>query len=113
VKLVFNSGNVLDVIDVPVCQQQEFGMDIKGTDPFARTLRCVEQDPSLWRFEQIAIGFKDPTAKRFVSRRCHRNEVFECSALSIVYSYPIMPILSRRLALRAEFSEYLKPLFYQ
>jgi hypothetical protein len=24
-----------------------------------------------------------------------------------------MPILSRRLALRAEFSEYLKPLFYQ
>ena len=113
VKLVFNSGNVLDVIDVPVCQQQKFGMDIKGTNPFARTLRCVEQDPSLRRFEQIAIGFKDPTAKRFISRRCHRKEVFECSALSIVYFYPIMPILSRLLALRAEFSEYLKPLFYQ
>jgi hypothetical protein len=27
--------------------------------------------------------------------------------------YPTMPILSRRLALRAEFCEYLKPLFYQ
>ncbi len=113
VKLLFNSGNVLNVIDVPVRQQQKFGMDIKGTDPFARTLRCVEQDPSFRRFEQIAIGFKDPAAKCFVSRRSHCNEVFECSALSIVYSYPTMPILSRLLALRAEFSEYLKPLFYQ
>ena len=113
VKLAFNLRNVLYVIDVPVCQQQKFRMDIKRADPFARTLRCVEQDPSLWRFEQIAIGFKDPAAKRFVSLRCHRNEVFECSAPSIVYSYPTMPILSRLLALRAEFCEYLKPLFYQ
>lgn len=90
-KVLFNSGNVLDVIDVPMCQQQKLGMDIQGTDPFARTLRCVEEDPSLRRFEQIAIGFKDPAAKPFVSRRCHRNEVFECSALSIVYFYPTMP----------------------
>ena len=113
VKLAFDPRHVLYVIDVPVCQRQKFGMDIVRADPFARTLRCVEQDPSLRRFEQIAIGFKDPTAKRFVSRRCHRNKVFECSALSIVYLYPTMPILSRRLALRAEFCEYLKPLFYQ
>ena len=113
VKLAFNPRNILDVIDVTVSQQQKFGMDVQRAYPFARTLRCVEQDPSVRRFEQIAIGFKDPTAKRFVSRRCHCNEVFECSALSIVYSYPTMPILSRLLALRAEFSEYLKPLFYQ
>ena len=113
VKLLFNLGNVLDVIDVTVCQQQKFGMDIKGTHPFARTLGCVEQDPSVRRFEQIAIGFKDPAAKRFISRRCHCNEVFECSALSIVYFYPTMPILSRRLAPQAEFCECLKPLFYQ
>ena len=113
IKLTFNLRNVLDMIDVPVCQQQKFGMDIERTDPFARTFRCVEQDPSLRRFEQIAIGFKDAAAKRFVSRRCHRNEVFECSALSIVYFYPTMPILSRRLALRAEFSECVKPLFYK
>jgi hypothetical protein len=33
--------------------------------------------------------------------------------LSIVYFYPIMLTLSRRLALRGEFCEYLKPLFYQ
>src|SRR5437016_12945440 len=85
VKLAFNPGNVLYVIDVPVCQQQEFGMDIERADPFARTLRCVEQDPSLRRFEQVAIGFKDSAAKCFVSHRCHCNEVFECSALSVVY----------------------------
>ena len=88
VKLAFDLRNVLYVIDVSVCQQQKFGMDIERVDPFARTLRCVEQDPSLRRFEQIAIGFKDPAAKRFVSRGCHCNEVFECSALSIVYLYP-------------------------
>src|SRR5262245_39734682 len=56
VKLLFNLGNVLDVIDVPVCQQQKFGMDIEGTQPFTRTLRCVEQDPSLRCFKQVAIG---------------------------------------------------------
>ena len=112
VKLAFNPGNVLYVIDVPVCQQQKFGMDIERADPFARTLRCVEQDPSLRRFEQIAIGFKDPAAKFFVSHRCHCNKVFECSALSVVYFYPTMSILSRRLALRAEFCECPKPLFY-
>ena len=71
VKLPFNFGNVLNVINVPVRQQQKFGMDIKGTDPFARTVRCVEQDPSFRRFEQITIGFKDPAAKGFESRRCH------------------------------------------
>jgi hypothetical protein len=96
-----------------VCQQQKFGMDIEGEDPFARTFRCVEQDPSLRCFKQIAIGFKNPAAKRFVNRRCHRNKVFECSALSIVYFYPTMPSLSRRLALRGEFCECFKPLFYQ
>ena len=113
VKLAFNPGNVLYVIDVPVCQQQKFGVDIQRADPFARTLRCVEQDPSLRRFEQIAIGFKDPTAKGFVSRSSHHIELFECSAPSVVYLYPTMPILSRRLALRTEFCECLKPLFYQ
>ena len=106
-KLAFNLGNVLNVIDVPVCQQQKFRMNIERADPFARTLRCVEQDPSLRCFEQIAIRFKDAATKGFVSRRCHRNEVFECSELSVVYSYPTMPILSRRLALRVEFCEYL------
>ena len=117
-------------------------MDIQGTEPFTRTLRCVEQDPSFGRFKQITIGFENPAAKRFVTRRSHHNEVFECSARSVVYVYPTMPpgpqllmqklmvhktkrrtnsaaggleqaMLSRRLALRGEFCECPKPLFYQ
>jgi len=88
-------------------------MDIEGTDPITRTLRCVEQDPSLRCFEQVAIGFENAAAKRFVSRRTHRDKVFECSGLSSVYFYPIMLTLSRCLALRGEFCECLKPLFYQ
>src|SRR5215470_1352612 len=46
-KLAFDPRHVLYVIDVPVCQRQKFGMDIERADPFARTFRCVEQDPSL------------------------------------------------------------------
>lgn len=88
-------------------------MDIEGTKPFTRTLGCVEQDPSVCRFEQIAISLENPAAKRLVSRRSHREEVFECSGLLIVYPYPIMPTLSRRLALRSEVCETPKPLFYQ
>ena len=63
VKLAFNLRNVLNMIDVTVCQQQKFRMDIERAGPFARTLGCVEQDPSVWRFEKVAIGFEDPAAK--------------------------------------------------
>lgn len=88
-------------------------MDIEGLEPFTRTLRCVEQNPSVRRFKQVAIRLENPAAKGFVSRWCHRNEVFECSGQSVVYLYPIMLTLSRCLALRGEFCEYSKPLFYQ
>ena len=64
-KLALNVRNVLDVIDVPVRQQQEFGIDLERTDPFAGTLRCVEQNPTLRYFKQVAIGFKNPAAKCF------------------------------------------------
>ena len=87
-------------------------MDIEGTQPFTRTIRCVEQDPALRGVEQVAISFENPAAKRFVIRRSHRNEVFECSAVLSVYLYPRMLTLSRCLALRGEFCECLKPLFH-
>ena len=64
-KLALDLRNVLDVIDVPVRQQQEFGIDIERAHPFGGTLRCVEQDPTLRRFKQVAIGFKNPAAKCF------------------------------------------------
>src|SRR5215831_9694286 len=64
-KLPLDLRNVLDVIDVPVRQQQQFGIDVERADPFTGTLRCVEQDPSARRREQVAIGFKNPAAKCF------------------------------------------------
>ena len=112
-KLAFDPRNVLDMIDVAVGQQQKFRMDIERADPFTRTLGCVEQYPPLRRFEQIAIGFKNTAAKCFVSRRSHCNQLFECSAPPVVYFYSTMPILSRRLALRVEFCERVKPPFHQ
>ena len=113
VKLALDPRNVLHMIHVPVRQQQKFGMNIKRADPFAGTLRCVEQDPSIRGLKQVAIGFKNPAAKCFVSLRSHCNQLFECSAPSVVYFYSTMPILSRRLALRVEFCERVKPLFHQ
>ena len=64
-KLALDLRNVLDVIDVPVRQQQEFEIDLERTHPFAGTLRCVEQNPTLRHFKQVAIGFKNPAAKCF------------------------------------------------
>src|SRR5215471_13407624 len=65
VKLALDLRNVLDVIDVPGRQQQQFGIDFERADPCAGTLRCVEQDPRARRFEKVAIRFKNPAAKCF------------------------------------------------
>jgi hypothetical protein len=67
-KLALNPRNVLNVIDVPVRQQQKFGVDVERAQPVAGTIRCVEQDPSLRRFEQVAIGLKNTAAKCFKLR---------------------------------------------
>ena len=48
-KLAFNSGNILDVIDVPMRQEQKFRLDFKRAHPFASALRRVKENPSLWR----------------------------------------------------------------
>ena len=65
VELALDLRNVLDVIDVPVRQQQEFEIDFERAEPFAGTLRCVEQDPPVRGLEQVAIGFKNSAAKCF------------------------------------------------
>jgi len=84
-EVALNLRNILNVIDVPVCQQQKFGMDVERAQPVAGTDRCVEQDPSLRRIEQVAIGFKNAAAKCFVGLRSHRNELLnvQCLRLSI------------------------------
>src|SRR5262249_54000636 len=56
VKVLFNPGNVLNLINVPVFYQKNVGIDIDKTDPFTPPLRCLEQDPSFRCFKKIAIG---------------------------------------------------------
>lgn len=82
-KLALDLRNVLDVIDMAVRQQQQFGIDIERADPFAGTLRCVEQDPPVWRFEQVAIGFKNPAAKCFGLRHVELHRYIEVNAPTI------------------------------
>ena len=65
-KLAFDPGNILDVIDMSVRQEQKFEVDTKRTHPFASALGRVEENPALRRLNQIAIRFKNPAAKALV-----------------------------------------------
>ncbi len=65
-KPALNLGDILDVIDVPMCQEQEFEIDLERTQPFTSALRGIEENPSLWRLEEIAIRFENAAAKAFV-----------------------------------------------
>jgi len=68
-ELALDPGNILHMIDVPVRQEQEFEIDpasAERTYPFASPLGRVEENPALWRLKQIAVRFKNATAKAFV-----------------------------------------------
>ena len=65
-KLLLDPGNILDVIDMPVCEEQKFEIDTKRTQPFASAFGRVEENPALWRLDQIAIRFKNAAAKALV-----------------------------------------------
>jgi hypothetical protein len=73
-KLLLDPGNILDVIDMPVCQKQKFRLDPKRTHPFASALRRVEEDLAFWRFKQIAIRFKNAAAEALVTHMIHSIE---------------------------------------
>jgi len=47
-KLALDHRNILDVIDMSVCQEQKFEIDSKRTHPFASALGRVEENPALW-----------------------------------------------------------------
>src|SRR5437667_353462 len=84
IKLAFDPGNILDVIDVSVRQKQKFESDIKRTRPFAGALWRVEKNVSLRRFKQIAIGMKNPAAKSLVN---HRNSLYPSLPTAEVRSF--------------------------
>jgi len=65
-ELALDPGNILDVIDMSMRQQQKFEIDLKRTHPFASALGRVEENPALWRLNQIAIRFKNAAAKALV-----------------------------------------------
>ena len=65
-ELALDPCNILDVVDMPVRQEQEFEVDTKRTHPFVSALRRVEKNPALWRLKQIAIRFKNAAAKALV-----------------------------------------------
>ena len=74
-ELALNSGNILHMIDMPVRQEQEFGIGVQRTHPFASALGRVEENPSLWRPKQIAIRFKNAATKALVN---HRHSLYHC-----------------------------------
>jgi hypothetical protein len=95
-ELPLDPGNILDVIDVPVCEEQKFEIDTTRTHPFASAFGSVEENPSLRRLSQIAVRFKNAAAKALVihsdslytSATTAEGESFyeliECSLVSIV-----------------------------
>jgi len=67
IKLPLNLGNILDVIDMPMCQEQKLRIDIKRLDPFASPIRRIEKNPTLRSLNQIAIRFENASAKPLVN----------------------------------------------
>jgi hypothetical protein len=55
----FDLRYVLDVIDVPMSEEEEAQLDFLPDDPIARTIRSIEEDPALRRLQRVAIGLKN------------------------------------------------------
>jgi len=68
-KLPLNLGNILDVIDMSVRQEQKLRIYSKRADPIAGPIGCIEKNPAFGSLEQIAIRFENSAAKPLVNRR--------------------------------------------
>jgi len=67
IKLPLDPGNILNVIDMPVCQEQKLRVDIKRLNPFAGPIGRIEKNPALRSLKQIAIRFENAAAKPLVN----------------------------------------------
>src|ERR1700719_1610132 len=83
----FDFGDVLDVVDMPVRQEQEFKIDVVRLDPLAGAVRRVEQNPSFGRFQQITVRLEKATAESFVSH----GRGLGCGDISIELHLCILP----------------------
>ncbi len=65
----FDFGDLGDVIEMAMGQQEKFWIDTARSDPIASTVRRVEQNPPVGGFKQITIRFENATAKGLVLHR--------------------------------------------
>src|SRR5205085_12545306 len=58
---LLNFGHIRHMIEMAMSQKQQFQIDAtKGSKPIVGSIRRVEQDAALRRFNQIAISLEDP-----------------------------------------------------
>jgi hypothetical protein len=66
-KALFNLGNVLDVINMSVGEEQQFEIDPTRINPVASAIGRIEQNPPLGRVNQVTVRLENAAAKGFVS----------------------------------------------
>ena len=73
----FDLGDVLNVIDVAVGQEQQLEIDLLGFKPFADPLGRIKQDWAVRRPNEIAVCLEDAAAKCLVF---HATTLRYCTA---------------------------------
>jgi hypothetical protein len=68
-KAAFDFGYVWNVIEVAMRQEQKLGIDFPGGQPIASSIGCVEKNPALRRFKQVAIRLENAATKALVDHR--------------------------------------------
>jgi hypothetical protein len=67
VEAPLNFCHIRDVIEVPMREKKKLYMDKARFEPFAGAIGRVEQNPALWRLNEIAIGLENAATEGFVS----------------------------------------------
>ena len=62
----FDLRYVLDVIDVPMSEEEEAQLDSLPDEPVARAVRSIEEDPTLRRLQRVAIRLKNSAGEAAV-----------------------------------------------
>lgn len=67
IEALLDAGHVLDVIDVAVCEKEQFQIDTARIDPIAGALRRIEEDPAFRGRDEVAICLENPAAERLIN----------------------------------------------
>ncbi len=62
----FDLRYVLDVIDMPMGEEEEAQLDSLPDEPVAGAIRSIEEDPALRRLQGVAIRLKNSAGKAAV-----------------------------------------------